>query len=174
MTQRRGSIRCCQGWQATSAQPVPRLMNFRQPGQRGVISSFNALTLQPKRTIFLIAMGVENEAVLREGEVVFFGDSTLAFFNGIIDKLFDMTAIQTYDMIVMDTLIAFEHRLPTLKVVAHDQTRRLELGEHPIYRRQADGFTIIDQLFINIFRLEMNISLILQNIQDLHAGQRYL
>ena len=60
---------------------------------------------------------------------------TLTALNGLIDKLLDMTAIGTHDVVMMLTAIQLEHRMAALKVMPRHQTGRFKLRQHPINRR---------------------------------------
>ena len=69
------------------------------------------------------------------------GNITLTLFNGFIDKLFNLTALHADNMIMVLALIHFEDGMPTLKMVAGNQTGAFKLGQYPVDRGQTNLFT---------------------------------
>ncbi len=62
-----------------------------------------------------------------------------------VHELFDPAAVQTDNMIVMSAMVDFENRHSVFEVVPGHQARRLELGEHPVHRGEADVLVGLQQ-----------------------------
>src|ERR1700746_823579 len=86
----------------------------------------------------LNALGVQVEGVLGDREAAFLRDLELALLDLGIEEFLDATALQANQMIVVPALVELEHRLARLEVMAHQQTRLLELREHAIHGGQPD------------------------------------
>lgn len=99
------------------------------------------------------------------------GDGPLPPLDVLVAEFLDPPAFQAQDMVVMLALIEFEYRLTTLEMMALDQPRRLELGQHPVYGRQPDLLAGIDQRPIDRLGGQMGAFLMLQHVEYLHARQ---
>ena len=86
-----------------------------------------------------------------------------------IDELFDATAVQAHDVIMVGTLVELEHRHAVLEMMARDQTRSLELRQHPIHRRQADVLAQIDESPLDVLGRHMPIDRRFENLEDFDA-----
>ena len=67
----------------------------------------------------------------------------------------------------MMTLIEFKHGMATLEVVAGNQPRRLELGEHTIDGGEADILLVPEQSLIDVLSAHMTLLIaIFENFED--------
>ena len=123
------------------------------------------------RTIFLEAVGVEIKRVLLNVEAAFLGDLLLAAFDFRIVKLFHQTALQAYQVVVVASLVEFEHRLATFEMVAHQQTGRFELGQDAVNRRQAHVQLLGKQNAIDVLCREVAHFAGLEQVENFQARQ---
>ena len=79
----------------------------------------------------------------------------LAFFDFRIVKLFNLAALHTYQMVVVAALVEFKHSFVGLEMVAYQQSRLLELGQHAIHGRESGVRAFFLQQLVNIFRRQM-------------------
>ena len=86
--------------------------------------SIELLTLVGRavRTIGAVTVAVKNQAMLGQFKTEALGDDALPPFDILVAELLDPAAFQTQDVIVVLALIEFEHRMPTLEVMALDQS----------------------------------------------------
>ena len=119
-------------------------------------------------------MAVEKQPMFGQFKAEPLGDQPLPPFDILIAELLDPPAVQTQDMVMVLALIEFEHRLATLKMMAFDQPRRLELGQYPIHRRQTDILAGIRQHPVDHLSGEMRTIRMPQHFEDFHARQRDL
>jgi len=56
----------------------------------------------------------------------------LVCFNGRVVELLYVAALQADDVVVVFTLIEFEHRFAALKMVSYQQPRLFELGQYAV------------------------------------------
>ena len=61
------------------------------------------------RAIGVVAMAVENQAVLSQRETALLGNGTLAALDLLIAKLLDPPALQAQDMVVVSTVVDFKY-----------------------------------------------------------------
>ena len=64
----------------------------------------------------------------------------LLLFNLGFDKLEDLAALNTDHMVVMGGIIQFKHSRAPLELMPNYEARRFELGQLPVYGREADLF----------------------------------
>jgi len=121
-----------------------------------------------------LAVPVNHEGVLADRKPESLGDRVLTLLDSGIDELFDVTAVETQNVIVVRAGIELEHRHAVGKVVAGDKTRRLELSQHAIDRGESDVLTQVDQPTINVLRRQMTIGAVFKDLQDLDAWKRHL
>ena len=101
----------------------------------------------------LLAIGagaVKDQAVVGNRVAFFRGDLVLLLFDDLVDKFFHLAAADTDDVVVVTFAVQLEHGLSTLEMVARDQARRLELGEHTVDRRKTDFLTFITQCLVYV------------------------
>ena len=77
-------------------------------------------------------------------------------------------------MIMVRALIQLEDRLTALEMVALDQAGGFKLGQDAVDGSQANLFTGAQQGFIDILGSQVRILILLQNIENFQAWQRYL
>ena len=122
--------------------------------------------------VILDAISINLQRVIVDGESALLGDAMLTFFNFAVDKLLDLAALNTDQVIVVIALVQFKYGLVTVKVVAHQQAGLLKLGQHSVYRRQADFLTLVGQQPINLLRRHVSLVALLEQIENLQAGKR--
>ena len=105
-----------------------------------------------------------------EFESALLGDGILSFFDFCVEELLDLATLHAHKVVVVATLVEFEHGLARLKVVALEQARLFELSQHPIYGRQPDVHTIVHQRAVNVFGGQMSLVRALKEIENLQAG----
>lgn len=104
-------------------------------------------------------------------EAMFLGNGMLMALYGLVHELLDLATLLAHDVIVMGAPIEFEDRLPALEVMALDQTRLDELGQHPIDRGQPDLFVTLEQPSIDILGRHVMRIAGLEHLQDFHPRQ---
>ena len=107
-------------------------------------------------------------------ETSLLGNAVLALLDFSVDELFNLAALQTNQVVVVITMVEFEYRLVTIKVMAHQQARLLKLRKHAIYRGQPDILAIISQQSIHFFCSHVALVALLEQIEDSQAWQRGL
>lgn len=90
--------------------------------------------------------------MLLNGEAALGGNLFLARFNGAVVELFNVTALQADDVIMVFAMIEFEYGFAAFKMVAHQQAGVLKLGEYAVDRGQTDIFPAAMQDVVNVFR----------------------
>ena len=116
------------------------------------------------------AVGVKIECVFAQFESALLGDGVLPFFDFCVEELLDLATLHAHKVVVVATLVEFEHGLARLKVVALEQARLLELSQHPIHGGQSDVHAIVHQRTVNVFRGQMPLVRALKEIENLQAG----
>jgi len=102
------------------------------------------------------------------------GDRVLTLLDTGIDELFDVTAVETQNVVMVRPCVELEHRHAVGEVMAGDETRRLELGQHAIHRGEPDVLTQIDQTTVDVLRRQMTIWAVFEDLEDLDAWKRHL
>jgi len=82
-------------------------------------------------------------------------NSLLVLLDGLFDKLHDLAAPDTNQMVVMATTIELEDGLPAVEVVATYQPGPFELGQHPIHSGEADLLPVLQQCLVDILGAQM-------------------
>lgn len=119
-------------------------------------------------------MAVNHERVIADGKAVLLGHGTLSLLNARIDELLHAPAIEAEDVIVMRPGVQFEYGHAIGEVMSGDETRRLELGQYPIHRREPDLFAQIDEPTIDVLGRQVPLAVRLEDLEDLDARQRDL
>jgi len=88
--------------------------------------------------------------VVGDLEAVTLGDRVLPTFDILIDELFDVSAIDALDVIVVRPLVQLEHGHTVGEMMTGDQPCRFKLGQHAIHRGKPDILTGIDQATIDV------------------------
>lgn len=97
----------------------------------------------------------------------------LQSFDVLADKFNNVPRLNTDHVVVMFTLVEFEYRVPTLKVMAHNQPGIFKLCEDAVYRREPDILAGIQQLPVDIFGAQVARFDILKNLENSKARQGY-
>lgn len=106
-----------------------------------------------------------------DGEAAFGGDLFLACFYSAVVELFDVPALQTYDVIMMFAVVEFENRFVAFKMVAYQQAGMLELGEYAVYRGQADILAAAAQDVVDVFCAQVALFAALKQSQHFQSWQ---
>ncbi len=99
------------------------------------------------------------------------GDLRLAGLDAFIDELLDSTTFQTYQVVVVTRVVEFENGLVRLEAVSLQQTRLLELGEHPVDRSQTDINTVAGERPVDVLSREMPHRRPLEQFENPYARQ---
>ncbi len=86
----------------------------------------------------LAAAAVEDHRVVMDLEAQLLGDGLLPLLDARIHELLHLAAVDAHDVVVVVATVQLEHRHAVLEMVARDQARRLELGQHPVHGGEAD------------------------------------
>ena len=112
-------------------------------------------------------MVVDLEAAIR-------GDLVLALLDLGVVELLDAPALYAHEMVVMPALVQLEHRLAGLEVVADEEPRLLELGEHAIDRREPGLGAVPGQELVDLLGGEVPHRALLEQLEYAQARQRRL
>lgn len=107
--------------------------------------------------------------MLDDGEPALLRHLVLAPLDLGIGEFLDASALQADEMVVMLAVFEFEYRLAGLEMMALQQADLLELGEHAIYRGQADVEILGHQLAINILGGQVTLRRLAKQVEDRHA-----
>src|SRR5690349_21458205 len=77
-------------------------------------------------------------------------------------------------MVVMRTLVQFEHCHAVFEMMAGDESGRLELRQHPVDGGKADVLVRVQQSPVDVLRGEVARRAALENFEDFQARQRDL
>lgn len=111
-----------------------------------------------------------------QGEFFLAGDFLLPLFYQFVVELFDTTAPDAYQMVMVSPAIEFENGIAPFEVVAFYESRRFELGEHPVYRGEPDLLAVGDQRLVDFLRRQVPIRAVavFEHFEDLDAWERDL
>lgn len=70
-------------------------------------------------------------------EPAILGHFLLPLFDLGVEEFLNVAALYTHQMVVMSTLVQLEDGFPAFEVMAYQQSRLLELGEHAVDRGEA-------------------------------------
>ena len=102
------------------------------------------------RAVGLDAVGVEIERVLADREAALGGDLGLPLLDLGVVELLDAAALHADQVIVVRALVQLEHRLAGLEMMADQEARLLELGEHAVDGGQADVEALGQQQLVDV------------------------
>ena len=97
------------------------------------------------------AINIQMQGVVLDGEPAFSCDISLAAFDFFIEKLFDMTALDADQMIVMIADIELVDGFVAVEMMAYEQTGLFELRQYPVDGGQTDIDFFRDQHAVNVF-----------------------
>jgi hypothetical protein len=112
--------------------------------------------------------------VVGDLEAAFVRDLRLALLDLRVVELLDATAFEAHEMVVVPSLVELEHRLAGFEVVACQESRLLELGQHAIHRGKADVEPFAQQLPVDVLGGQMPDFRRLEQVDDLETGDRGL
>jgi len=95
----------------------------------------------------------------------------LPLFNFRVVKLFDPTAIQAHQVVVVLALIDFINRLAGLEIAAVQQAGLLKLREHPVHRGQTDVGAVFQEHPKHILGGHVALFASLEDLEDLQPWQ---
>jgi hypothetical protein len=116
-------------------------------------------------------MPIERQRMFRNIKATLSCDTLLALFDFFIEKFFDPSTIETDQVIVVRSFVEFENRLASFEVIAMQQSGLLKLGQHTVYRGQADIHILGQQDFIHILGAQMAYLAALKNLENLESRQ---
>ncbi len=117
------------------------------------------------------AVAIEIEAVIGQTDVVLLGDLGLALLDHLVGELDHLAAVEADQVVVVFLGGQLEHRLAPFEVVTGDDTGIIKLVENAVDGSETNLFTLVDQSFVQIFRTGVLAVRLLQDFQDLDAGQ---
>lgn len=110
-----------------------------------------------------------------ELEAVLLDDFLLAPLDLFIEEFDDLAAFETHHMVMVLVLGQLEQGMTAIEIMTNHQSSRFELRQDAIDGGQTHVFAGIQQGFVDIFGTEMVLTRgILQDLQDLNAGQGHL
>tara|TARA_B100000519_G_C13980649_1_gene314432 strand:+ start:260 stop:622 length:363 start_codon:yes stop_codon:yes gene_type:complete len=109
--------------------------------------------------------------MIRQLETGSIRNLTLAFFDTLVCKLLDNTALHAHQMVVVLGFGNLKHGVTTFKMVAFNQSSVLKLGQHPVNGANPDLVIIDEQLFVNVFSREVMGRRTFENLEDLYPWQ---
>jgi hypothetical protein len=120
------------------------------------------------------ADAIQQHGVAFQRETSILGNLVLPLFDFVISKFDDLAAIGADEVIVMISVVEFEHSLAAVELTANKYAGLLELGEHPV----NGGQTYID-VFCNQCPVNVLSALVAEvgppkNIKNLEARERRL
>ncbi len=121
------------------------------------------------RTVLALAIDIEVQCVFGQFETMFFRDGMLASFDFLIEKLFNVPALQTEQMVVMAAPVEFVNRLVIVEVMPDQNAGMLELGQHPIHGGQSHIHAIGKQETIDIVGGQMTLIGLFEQGKNFHA-----
>lgn len=95
------------------------------------------------RATRLGAICIKVQGMVVDIESAVFGNLGLPLLDFRIVELFDLAALQAYQMIVVTAFIQFEYCLAAFEVVAHQQSRLFELRQDTVHRGQANVGVVV-------------------------------
>ena len=108
------------------------------------------------------------------GKASIFGDSNLTPLDFSVVKFFHSAALQANQMVMVSAAGKFKHCLAAFKVVAFEQSRLLELGQHPVHGGKANVLPFSDEGSVNILGREMTHRAAFEQAEYSKARQRGL
>ena len=106
-----------------------------------------------------------------QADIVVFGDVALTLLDHLVRELDHLATVEADQVVVMLLGRQLEHRLAPFEVVTGDDTGIIKLVENAIDGSETNLLTLIDQPFVQIFRTGVLAVRLLQDFQDLDAGQ---
>ncbi len=107
------------------------------------------------RAIGLGAVRVQVQRMLANREATFLGHAHLALFDFGVVELFDASALDAHEVVVVRALVQLEHRLAGLEMMALEDAGLLELGEDPVHGGETHVQSLGHEDPVDVFRREV-------------------
>ena len=104
-----------------------------------------------------------------DGKSAFLRHSGLTPFNFSIEKLHHVPALEADQMVVVLAMVEFKYRLAALKMVTHQKSGLLKLGQDSVHRGQPNFHTVLLQALVNLFSAQMPGFRIFEQSKNLKA-----
>lgn len=95
----------------------------------------------------------------------------LAFLDGVLQKLDDLSAPDAYQMVMMAATVEFEHRLTVVKVVAAHQSGAFKLCDDPIHGGETNLLSALQQRLVNVLGTQVMVVAGLEHVENLDPRQ---
>ena len=95
------------------------------------------------------------------------GDAVLPLLDFRVVEFFNLATLQADEVVVMMAFVELEDGLAGFKVMAFEQAGLLELGEDAVNGGQADVHVLGDEQTVHVFRGEVTIVGLLEEVEDL-------
>lgn len=102
------------------------------------------------------------------------GDRLLQLLDFITVKFDHLAGFGTNHVVVVIAAIDLVHGRTVVEIVANNQPRGFELGEHPINRGNTHVLAGIDKRPVQVFRTHVPLVTAFQDLQDFHPWQGHL
>ena len=95
----------------------------------------------------------------------------LALFDFVIEEFLDSSAIEANEVVMMRSLVEFEHCLAGFEMISMQQPSLFKLGQHTIDCCQTDIHIIRQKDFVDVFGTEMAHRTVLKNVENFQPRQ---
>ncbi len=102
------------------------------------------------------------------------GDFGLPSFDFSIDEFLDLAALDADQVIVVPTLVEFEHCLAGFEMMADKDAGLLELRQHTVDRCQPDIHAFGEQHFVNVLGGQVSDIAVFEQVENFQTGKRRL
>jgi len=118
------------------------------------------------------AIGIDVQRVITDSEAAVLGYLYLPLFDFRIVKLFNVSALNAHEVIVMPALVEFEHGFASFKVMAHQQSGLLELRQYTVHSSESGIRAFVQQLSVYVLRGEVADLAFLKQLEYAQPWQR--
>lgn len=113
---------------------------------------------------------VQVKRMLLNDKTTSLGDLLLTAFDFLVEKLFNVTTVDAYQMVMVLAGLDLEYRLARFEMVAFKQTRLFELGQYAINGGQPDIHVFAEQHAIDIIGTQVAYRGLFEKLENLEAG----
>src|SRR6185437_14285270 len=110
--------------------------------------------------------------MLADLEAALMGDARLALLDLGVVELLDAATLQAHEVVVMLPLVQLVDGLARFEMMAHEQSRLLELRQHAVDRRETDIDAVGEEELVDILRRQVADLRPLEQIDDPQARKR--
>jgi hypothetical protein len=113
------------------------------------------------------------QGVILQSKAALACDLDLPFLDLRVVELFDVSALDAYDVVVVPALFQLEHRFAAFEVVPDEKARLLELGEHAVDGRKTRVGAFLHEHLVNVFGRQVTHTAFLEKLeysQPRHRG----